>query len=195
MNRFSPSSTEYDRLIKPIEIVSRIIAIWPVERDHTKLKALLSTCHKIGMICVAVIMTTTVGLDVTRHWNDLNEATECALIASAFALSIVRLVIYTIHEDDMRYVLDTMRKDWEESLPEDKLVLAEKCQWSFKLAKQFIISVGLALLLFMLTPMIEVRRKFIVFFFLSLSRKHALEVFLSRISIFHEHTIFVYVQM
>nr|AXM05151.1 odorant receptor [Campoletis chlorideae] len=156
MNKFSSSSNEYDRLIHPIEIVSRIIAIWPVDNDQSKLKGLLSVCHRIGMICVTVIMTAAVSFDVTRHWNDMNEATECALIASAFALSIVRMINYSVHADDMRYVLDTMRKDWVESSPEDKIVLDEKCRWTFKLAKQFIISVGLALGLFMLTPMIEI---------------------------------------
>ncbi|XP_043272510.1 odorant receptor 13a-like [Venturia canescens] len=150
------TSSEYDSLIRPIETVSRIIAIWPGNQERSKFKELLSVFHRVGMICVTVIMTTAVSFDVTRHWSDMNEATECALIASAFALSIVRMLNYTIHSDEMRYVVETMRKDWLESSPEDKAVLAQRCRWTFRLAKHFIVSVGLALGLFMLAPMIDI---------------------------------------
>lgn len=101
-------------------------------------------------------MSMAVTADVIHNLDDLDEATECALICTAFYLCIVRLIVYTIHQRDMLYVVNTMREDWTSSSPEDRVVLEEKTMFAYRLAKYFISTVAITILLFMCVPILEV---------------------------------------
>ncbi|XP_077265638.1 putative odorant receptor 92a isoform X4 [Temnothorax americanus] len=59
----------------------------------------------------------------------------------AFFLAIIRLIVYSAHQKDMLYVVETMRKDWTCSSYEDRVILREKCLFAFRLAKTFVIMV------------------------------------------------------
>ncbi|XP_024938769.1 odorant receptor 13a-like isoform X2 [Cephus cinctus] len=85
----------------------------------------------------------------------MDTATECSLIASAFVLCFLRLMVYTYHQKDMRYVVETMRSDWADASYEEKQVLKEKCDFAFRLAKYFIATVAITIAFFMTVPMLE----------------------------------------
>ena len=95
--------------------------------------------------------------DVIHNIDNMDEATECALICTAFYLCIVRLLMYSSHQEDMLYVVNMMRKDWVSSSREDRAVLAEKTMFSFRLVKYFISTVASTIVLFMFVPILEVR--------------------------------------
>lgn len=102
-------------------------------------------------------MSVAVTADVIHNLNDLDEATECALICTAFYLCLVRLLVYTAHQKDMLYVVNTMREDWAMSTYEDRLILTEKTMFAFRLAKYFITTVAVTIVIFMFVPLLEVR--------------------------------------
>lgn len=97
--------------------------------------------------------------DIIHKRNDLDELTACALIGSAFYIATIRLIVYTIYQKDMLYVLETMRKDWICSSYENRVILKEKCLFSFKFSKYFIILVTSTLTAFAIIPILEVRAK------------------------------------
>lgn len=101
-------------------------------------------------------MSIAVTADVIHNLNDLDEATECALICTAFYLCVVRLIVYTIHQKDMLYVVSTMKADWTTSSYEDRSILAEKSLFAFRLAKYFISTVAVTIVIFMCAPILEV---------------------------------------
>lgn len=43
---------EYDNLLKPVRIASKVISIWPLEKDHTTSAMLLNKCHLIWLFFV-----------------------------------------------------------------------------------------------------------------------------------------------
>ncbi|KZC06265.1 Putative odorant receptor 13a [Dufourea novaeangliae] len=101
-------------------------------------------------------MSIAVTADVIHNLDDLDEATECALICTAFYLCVVRMVVYTIHQKDMLYVVNTMRDDWTTSTYEDRAILAGKTMFAFRLAKYFISTVAVTIVLFMCVPLLEI---------------------------------------
>ncbi|OAD56871.1 Putative odorant receptor 13a, partial [Eufriesea mexicana] len=101
-------------------------------------------------------MSIAVTADVIHNIDDLDEATECALICTAFYLCIVRLVVYSYHQKDMLYVMNTMKEDWISSSDEDRIILAEKTMFAFRLAKYFISTVAVTIVLFMCVPILEI---------------------------------------
>lgn len=101
-------------------------------------------------------MSIAVTADVVHNIDDLNEATECALISTAFYLCVVRLLVYSLHQKDMLYVVKTMKEDWILSSREDRTILAKKTMFAFRLAKYFISTVAMTIVLFMCIPFLEV---------------------------------------
>ena len=101
-------------------------------------------------------MSFAVTADVVHNIDDLNEATECALICTAFYLCVVRLLVYSLHQKDMFYVVKTMKEDWILSSHEDRKILAKKTMFAFRLAKYFISTVAMTIVLFMCIPFLEV---------------------------------------
>lgn len=97
--------------------------------------------------------------DIVHNINDLDELTACALMASAFYLCVIRLIIFTCHQKDMLYVVETMKKDWTCSSYEDRVILKEKCLFAFWLAKCFIIMVTVTVIIFSCIPILEVRTR------------------------------------
>ena len=159
MDGYSSGKEEYKRLIRPVVVVSRLISIWPLDDDHTKFDEIVRICHRIFMLVAPVIMSIAVTADALRQGHNMEETTECALIASAFYLSFIRIVNYTVHKEDLCYVVKSMRNDWANSTTGERQVLKDKCHMSYALAKQFIVTVFLALGLFMFGPCIEVSNK------------------------------------
>ena len=104
-----------------------------------------------------IVMSIALTADVIHNIDNMDEATECALICTAFYLCIVRLLMYSSHQEDMLYVVNMMRKDWVSSSREDRAVLAEKTMFSFRLVKYFISTVASTIVLFMFVPILEVR--------------------------------------
>ncbi|XP_076752151.1 odorant receptor 13a [Xylocopa sonorina] len=112
--------------------------------------------HLFCMFFLVVVMSLAVTADVVHNLDDLDEATECALICTAFYLCVVRLLVYTAHQRDMLYVVDTMRADWITSTVEDRVILAEKTTFAFRLAKYFISTVAVTIVMFMCIPILEI---------------------------------------
>ncbi|XP_003491416.1 odorant receptor 13a-like isoform X2 [Bombus impatiens] len=150
------SGKEYDELIKPIMITAKIISIWPLEEDSGKGTILFRRFHLFCMFFLAVVMSIAVTADVVHNIDDLNEATECALICTAFYLCVVRLLVYSLHQKDMFYVVKTMKEDWILSSHEDRTILAKKTMFAFRLAKYFISTVAMTIVLFMCIPFLEI---------------------------------------
>ncbi|XP_050590058.1 odorant receptor 13a-like isoform X2 [Bombus affinis] len=150
------SGKEYDELIKPIMITAKIISIWPLEEDSSKGTILFRRFHLFCMFFLTVVMSFAVTADVVHNIDDLNEATECALICTAFYLCVVRLLVYSLHQKDMFYVVKTMKEDWILSSHEDRKILAKKTMFAFRLAKYFISTVAMTIVLFMCIPFLEI---------------------------------------
>lgn len=152
------ASIEYEQLIRPIELTNRLTSIWPLVtgRDSTVVIR-LRPVHRLLLFIMLGIISIAVTLDVAYHWGDMEEVTECGLIASAFYLSIIRLVVYTIHGKDLYYIVETMRNDWLKSNVQDQTVLKEKCFFAFTLARHFIVTVAIAGFAFILVPILEVK--------------------------------------
>ncbi|XP_015440133.1 PREDICTED: odorant receptor 13a-like [Dufourea novaeangliae] len=147
---------EYDALIKPIMITGRIISIWPIAEKSGTATVLFRRFHQFCMFFLVTVMSIAVTADVIHNLDDLDEATECALICTAFYLCVVRMVVYTIHQKDMLYVVNTMRDDWTTSTYEDRAILAGKTMFAFRLAKYFISTVAVTIVLFMCVPLLEI---------------------------------------
>lgn len=113
-----------------------------------------------------IVMSVAVTADVVHNIDDLDEATECALICTAFYLCVVRLLVYSFHQKDMLYVVNTMKEDWLSSSDQDRLIYAEKTMFAFRLAKYFITTVAITIVMFMSVPILEVNR-IVSSFFLS----------------------------
>ncbi|XP_071868723.1 odorant receptor 13a isoform X2 [Bombus fervidus] len=150
------SGKEYDELIKPIMITAKIISIWPLAEDSSKGAILFRRFHLFCMFFLTIVMSIAVTADVVHNIDDLNEATECALICSAFYLCVVRLLVYSLHQKDMFYVVKTMKEDWILSSHEDRTILAKKTMFAFRLAKYFISTVAITIVLFMCIPFLEI---------------------------------------
>lgn len=95
--------------------------------------------------------------DIVYNFNDLDELTACALIVSAFYLATIRLIVFTCHQKDMLYVVETMKEDWTCSSYEDRIILKKRCLFAFSLAKYFIIMVIVTVIAFSCMPILEVR--------------------------------------
>ncbi|XP_017757411.1 PREDICTED: odorant receptor 13a-like [Eufriesea mexicana] len=147
---------DYDKLIKPVMLTGRIISIWPLAEDSSRATILFRKLHLFCMFFLVVAMSIAVTADVIHNIDDLDEATECALICTAFYLCIVRLVVYSYHQKDMLYVMNTMKEDWISSSDEDRIILAEKTMFAFRLAKYFISTVAVTIVLFMCVPILEI---------------------------------------
>ncbi|XP_039314148.1 odorant receptor 13a-like [Solenopsis invicta] len=134
---------EYDDLIKHIKRMGKFISIWPLERDPPT-----------NLIAISVAVT----VDLVRNINDLDNLTACALMASTTYLSIIRLTVFSTHQKDMLYVVETMKKDWVCSSYEDKAFLKEKCLFAFRVAKCFLIMVTITTFFFGCSPVLEFSR-------------------------------------
>nr|AQN78404.1 olfactory receptor 2 [Meteorus pulchricornis] len=148
---------EFDEMIRPISLVNRLISIWPLELNrNSSFESRMRPAHRVLMFILVGILSVSATADIIRHWGDMNEVTECALIATAFYLSMLRLVVYTSHKRDLEYAVNTVRVDWSESCEADIIVLREKCLFGFQLAKYFIVSVVMALGAFMISPALQI---------------------------------------
>ncbi|XP_076284109.1 odorant receptor 13a [Lasioglossum baleicum] len=147
---------QYDRLIKPVMMTGKIIAIWPLPVDSSRSRILLRRFHLFCMFFLVGVTSIGQTADVIYHLSDLNQATECALTCTVFYLCIIRLVVYTAHQKDMLYVVNAMREDWTLTSYEDRMILSEKTMLAYRLAKFFITTVVISVVLFMFVPLLEI---------------------------------------
>ncbi|XP_017883486.1 odorant receptor 13a-like [Ceratina calcarata] len=147
---------DYDKLIKPIMITGHIISIWPLPENSSSRRIMFRKFHLFCMFFLVVVMSIAVTADVIHLLDDLDEATECALICTAFCLCVVRMTVYSLHQKDMLYVVNTMKDDWLSSTVEDRAILAEKTMFAFRLAKYFISTVAITIIMFMTVPALEI---------------------------------------
>nr|AGG17934.1 olfactory receptor 1 [Microplitis mediator] len=148
---------EYEEMMKPIKMVNRLISIWPLEENDNSILSRLRIFHRISMFILILIQTVAVTADIVHHWGSMKEVTECALIATAFYLCVLRLTVYTIHDKDLQTSVQIMKNDWIKFSGEDELTLKEKCLPIIKLAKFFIMTVFSTIGLFMVAPILEVK--------------------------------------
>lgn len=69
MNGRTSGGEEFERLIRPIEIVSRLVAIWPLDPGHSAVQRRLRVCHRILMLLVSGTMSCLVTADVVRNFK------------------------------------------------------------------------------------------------------------------------------
>ncbi|KAL2728147.1 odorant receptor 13a-like isoform X1 [Vespula maculifrons] len=147
---------EYNNLIKPIMIATKIISVWPLDKDSTRTAVILQNLHTVAMFLMVISLSTATTLEVINTIDDLNEATECALLCTAFYLCGFRLTIYSLYRKDMFYIVETMKTDWILGSYEDILILRDKCLFTFRLSKYFIFTVASTIFLFICAPLIEI---------------------------------------
>ncbi|KYM96495.1 Kinesin-like protein KIF16B [Cyphomyrmex costatus] len=155
MGRQVYADKEYDELIKPIMVVTKFVSFWPLEKNHSTNAKMFRTCHVIWLFFLFISMCISVTVDLVYNFNNLDELTACASMGTAFYLATLRLIIYTLFQKDMLFVIEIMRKDWTCSSYEDKVILKEKCLFAFQLAKCFIIMVIVTVTFFAYIPIIE----------------------------------------
>lgn len=146
---------EYDKLIWPIMTACKMFGCWPkVSRGS---EVLLHRGHRILTIILLFILSSAGTAEAATFWGeDMNDTIECSLISSALYMATLRVILFNSHQDDMLYVVETMRQDWARSSDEQRQLLRNKCLLTFKLAKFFIISVGMTSIFFAVGPIIEV---------------------------------------
>ncbi|XP_011878633.1 PREDICTED: odorant receptor 13a-like [Vollenhovia emeryi] len=147
---------EYDNLMKPIMIAGKFVSFWPLSRDHSTSAKVFKTCHVLWMFFILTIMCVAVTADIMYNFNNLDELAAGACMGSAFYLAILRHIVFSFHQKDVLYVVETMRKDWTCSSYEDRIILKEKCLFAFRLAKGFIVLVTTTIISFACLPILEV---------------------------------------
>ncbi|XP_047351725.1 odorant receptor 82a-like isoform X1 [Vespa velutina] len=155
MNRQLFVAHEYNNLIKPVMITTKIMSVWPLDKDSTRTAVILKNLHTVAMFLMIISLSTATTIEVINNIDNLNEATECALLCTAFYLSGIRLTIYFLYRKDMSYIVETMRTDWILASYEDILILRDKCLFTFRLSKYFIFTVVSTIFLFICAPLVE----------------------------------------
>ncbi|XP_015177210.1 PREDICTED: odorant receptor 13a-like [Polistes dominula] len=146
---------EYDKLIKPIMITTKIISVWPLDKDSTRITQIFRNLHTFAMFAMIITISFATTMEVINTIDDLNEATECALLCTAFYLSLLRVTIYSLHRKDISYIVETMKNDWTLANYEEIVILKDKCLFTFRLSKLFIFSVAFTICIFISAPFIE----------------------------------------
>ncbi|KAL2726659.1 odorant receptor 13a-like isoform X2 [Vespula squamosa] len=155
MNTQLFAGEEYNDLIRPIMIATKIISVWPLDKDSTRTAVILRNLHTVVMFFMVISLSTTTTIEVINTIDNLNEATECALLCTAFYLCGFRLTIYSLYRKDMSYIVETMKTDWILGSYEDIMILRDKCLFTFRLSKYFIFTVASTIFLFICAPVIE----------------------------------------
>ncbi|XP_034940852.1 odorant receptor 13a-like [Chelonus insularis] len=148
--------SEYQQLILPTMMMNKVLSIWPLDQNNSSMvENRLRIVHRTLVFLILTSYSIAVTADFIHHRKDIADATECALIGIAFYLSVVRIVIYTVHQDKLTYIVKTMKTDWEKSNLKDREILKDKCIFVFKLSKYFIFTVISTILAFMFIPLLE----------------------------------------
>ncbi|KAF7991118.1 hypothetical protein HCN44_002680 [Aphidius gifuensis] len=153
---------EYYRYIRPITIVCKIIAIWPLEKktgdsqSSFHLAKLSRVIHRIILFVSVTVCTIAAAVDIFKNLSDMAEATECALVTSSCLICCLRIAIFTIHQKNLTILINIMKIDWLTSSNEDRNLLNEKCSFTFHLAHRFIITVFITIGFFMTVPPFEI---------------------------------------
>lgn len=147
---------EFDRLIGPIKLCNQIWGTWPTNEKSSFLIKLIKPVQIYFMFLLAIFYVITTTIDVIRNRNDMNEATECALIASTGYLTFFRFVAMFMHRKDFTAVVEEITSDWYLLKLESKQILRDKTYYVYRLGKFFIISILASVLAFATSPLLEV---------------------------------------
>jgi hypothetical protein len=138
-------SKKFNSLIRPMMVSCCIIACWPSRSDlysSFNFRKFLRRCHLLLIIILISFLILGIIVEIVVFWGkNMNETIECFMISCALSMALLRVIIFTIHQKDILYIIESMKQDWMLSTPKEKLILKEKCILSFKLAKFFVISV------------------------------------------------------
>ncbi|XP_014218341.1 odorant receptor 82a-like [Copidosoma floridanum] len=146
---------EYDQLIRPVMISCHVFGCWSQQGPGGIIS---SKFHRTAILLFALIASTSTTAGAVVFWGlDMNETIECILVLSVLNLALLRIIVFASKRKDMMLIVETMRNDWLDSSPFERSVLRNKCRLAFKLAKFFIISVAMTILMFALMPIIEVK--------------------------------------
>ncbi|EZA55754.1 hypothetical protein X777_03928, partial [Ooceraea biroi] len=103
------------------------------------------------LLSMSIAMT----IHASYKMDDVDEMTELILSCCVCYLSLIRVVVFSIHQKEMLYVIETMRNDWIGSSYEERAILRNKCLFAYRLAKCFITMVMGIATLFALEPIFK----------------------------------------
>ena len=148
---------KFDKLIRPVMIVGHVVSFWPLERGCEPMKNNLKILHRIVIFFLLSFQTFFVTADVIHNKNDIEEATECGLISAAFYLAVLRLIVFSTCQKEIRFIFETMKTDWYAASSDILQILNDKCLFSYKVTKLFTSTVAVTMGCFAVVPAIEVR--------------------------------------
>ncbi|XP_026830067.1 putative odorant receptor 92a isoform X3 [Ooceraea biroi] len=146
---------EYDKLIRPILVISKLIAVWPLKEDRPFSATVFRICHVVFLLFMLLSMSIAMTIHASYKMDDVDEMTELILSCCVCYLSLIRVVVFSIHQKEMLYVIETMRNDWIGSSYEERAILRNKCLFAYRLAKCFITMVMGIATLFALEPIFK----------------------------------------
>lgn len=153
---FNMSAGELGRLIRPVKFCNQIMGVWP----SNKKSGLIIECVKYFqlhfMFLVAIFYTVTTAIDAVRKLDDMNEATECAMVSSTACVSFFRFVAILLHRRDVANVVQEIEFDWNSIDPESKQILREKTYNVYRLAKFYITLIFVSFFTFAIAPLLKV---------------------------------------
>ena len=147
---------QFDQLIRPVMMIGRVVNFWPQENGNDSNEKKLRIFNRILMHFLMISMSLAVSADAIHNRDNMDEVTECGLISAAAYLTVLRLIVFSTHQKEMLYIVQTMRSDWSQSSSEDRLALEKMSGFSYKISKLFIFTVTIAAASFILLPCVEV---------------------------------------
>lgn len=147
---------EFDELIRPVMMIGRVVNFWPQQIGSGSNEYKLRNFRQILIFFLMISISLAVTADAFHSRDDMDEVTECGLLSAAFYLAVLRLIVFSTHQKEMLFIVQTMKADWSESSSENRLILNEKCGFSYKISKFFIFTVTVAMASFVVLPCVEV---------------------------------------
>ncbi|XP_043462011.1 uncharacterized protein LOC122498384 [Leptopilina heterotoma] len=152
MNLNYEDDYNFDKMIKPLMMVSKMACFWPLSKESVSMEKKFRTIHRI--IGSTLLLTMSIGItaDGFRNRHNFDEVIECGLFGCAFYLATLRIIIFYTHDKEVFFIVENMRNDWCQATPEVANIFKNKCKFSYKIVTIFIISVLLALSCLCLLP-------------------------------------------
>ncbi|XP_011336460.2 uncharacterized protein LOC105278800 isoform X4 [Ooceraea biroi] len=146
---------EYDKLIRPILVISKLIAVWPLKEDRPFSATVFRICHVVFLLFMLLSLSIALTIDIFYNTNDVDEVNERILFGCVCYLSVIRVIIFSFHQKDILYVIEAMRNDWIGSSYEERAILRNKCLLAYRLAKYFITVIVGNGFVYVLVPIFE----------------------------------------
>ncbi|EZA55755.1 hypothetical protein X777_03929 [Ooceraea biroi] len=146
---------EYDKLIRPILVISKLIAVWPLKEDRPFSATVFRICHVVFLLFMLLSLSIALTIDIFYNTNDVDEVNERILFGCVCYLSVIRVIVFSFHQKDILYVIEAMRNDWIGSSYEERAILRNKCLLAYRLAKYFITVIVGNGFVYVLVPIFE----------------------------------------